>query len=238
MKKKDNLLMVQIKKERLDQHLSEVENLIRGWIPQLSATDPFASYTRGDSWGWQSPYLPDSERDADSNHMLRKHLKGRALWKHHFDWQWRLDRVFKMLAGVREKASKPDRERQPGDESLSKKMAYTEGYLGTALWLAFGISRNRAPNLDYMRGDGGKGVRFGGYVIETSSASETDFKAVREDHRNLGLRLSKLGEMKEMAEEWAVIEELQGKMQRLADKSLKSSDYLYPCTFCKRLWRA
>lgn len=237
-KTKNHDLMLQIKKERLDKHLAQVEKLIGEWVPELSAPDPFASCTRGDSWGWQSRYEPDTEQNSDSNHMLRKHLKSRALWKHHADWQNGLGRVFQMLDSVRRKAGQMHHEASRDRKPASKKREYTESYLGTALWRAFCLARKQAPNIDYTRGDGGKGVKFGGYVIETSSGTEAEFAAIGEEHRGLSRKLSKLSEMKEIAGEWALICELQSRMQALVSKALKSSDYLYPCTFCKRLWKA
>jgi hypothetical protein len=235
---KNDYLMLQVKKERLDKHLADVERLIEGWISQLSATDPFASYTRGDSWGWHSTFVPASEQDADSNQMLRKHLKSRALWKHHFDWRRKLDRVFEMSASVRKEAGQRDPEGRPDKRSTSEKRVHTESYLGTALWQAFCLARGQTQNVDYTRGDDGKGVRFGGYLIETSSGSKTEFATICEEHRSLSRELSRLDEMKAIAKEWALVEELQTKMQALTGKALKSSDYLYHCTFCKRLWRA
>ena len=236
--KKNDDLMLQIKKERLDKHLAEVERLIGEWIPQLCAPDPFASDTHGGSWGWQSRYEPDTEKDSDSNHILRKHLKSRALWKHHADWQGELGLVFQMLDSAQKKAAQMHQEARNDHKPASKKREYTESYLGTALWRAFCLARKQTPNIDYTRGDGGKGVKFGGYVIETSSGTEAEFAAIGEEHRELSRKLSKLNEMKEIAEEWALICELQSRMQMLISKALKSSDYLYPCTFCKRLWKA
>lgn len=234
---KNRQLMLQVKKERLDKHLADVERLVLGWSSELSATSPFAYYTRGDSWGWQSAYVPDSERDPDSNHMIKKHLRSRALWKHHSDWRLKLDRVFEMSASVRKGAGQKEAERPPGKKSTSVKRVHTEGYLGTALWQAFCLARKQTQNVDYTRGDDGKGVRFGGYLIATSSGGKTEFATVCEEHRSLSCELSRLGEMKAIAEEWALVEELQARMQALAGKALKSSDFLYPCMFCRRLWR-
>ena len=141
-------------------------------------------------------------------------------------------------ASVSKKAGQWHPEGRPCRKSTSKRRVHTEGYLGTALWQAFCLARGQTQNVDYTRGDGGKGVKFGGYLIETTSGSETKFAAVCEEHRSLSRELSRLNEMKAIAEEWALVEELQTQMQALAGKALKSSDYLYPCTFCKRLWRA
>ena len=235
----DNSLIMQIKKERLDRHLGEVERLIAEWIPQLSATDPFASYTRGDSWGWPETYRPGLQQDADSNHMLRRHLRSRALWAHHSDWGSRLEGAFELSTNVREKAAHLHHGKGSKGKSGSRAGTHTEGYLGAALWQAFRLARNHPPDTgNYRRGDGGKGVGFGGYLIETSSASEKRFTRIRQEHLSLSYELSGLDEMKAIAEEWALIEKLQSQMQTLASKALKSSDFLYPCRFCKRLWKA
>jgi len=100
------------------------------------------------------------------------------------------------------------------------------------------LTRNHTQEIDYTRGDNGKGVRFGGYLIETSAATEQDFQRICEEHLRLCYELSLLDRMKAAAKEWASVEDLQNKMQALSRKALKSSDFLYPCRFCRHLWRA
>jgi hypothetical protein len=43
--------------------------------------------------------------------------------------------------------------------------------------------------------------------------------------------------MLELAREWQQVLDLQKKMRELAEKAIKSSDILYPCQFCRRLWQ-
>ena len=85
--------VAEIKKERLKKHLNkEVPNLIQEWVKQLNAPEPFA-YMDHDIWGWQSPYRPILKQDPDSNHILRRHLRSRALWRYHTDWEGKLDSI-------------------------------------------------------------------------------------------------------------------------------------------------
>lgn len=231
-------VMLLMKKERLDIHLAEVERLIRQWILELSATDPFAFSSPDDSWGWQSAYTPGLEKDRDSNHMLRRHLKSRALWKHHADWRETLQEVFELVPVIRLKATEMHQQAHIKGRAASKKKHRTEAYLGTALWQAFRLAQNHRPNIDYKRGVDGIGVGFGAFQIETSSATKARFERIHGEHRSLCYELAELDEMKMIAKKWAQVERLRSQMHTLASRALKSSDFLNPCGFCKHLWKA
>ena len=77
----------EIKKEYLKEHLKEVQTLMEDWLSTLKA--PPMMIQKG-VFGWESPYLPTAEQDDDSNHMLRRHLKSRAFWSYHADWELKL----------------------------------------------------------------------------------------------------------------------------------------------------
>ena len=78
---KHSAIAQEIKKQYLVEHLEDIRRLITNWISQLSTPNPFAP--REGVWNWQSGCSPDLEKDQDSNHMLRRHLRSRALWSHH-----------------------------------------------------------------------------------------------------------------------------------------------------------
>ena len=228
---KDAGIMLQIKKERLEKHLDDVEKLVKDWISHLSAPDPFAFDRRSDCWGWRSAYKPPLEQDPDSNHMLRKHLKSRALWRHHADWESRLDRISQLVPLAYGKAN------EKMGEITSGKAQYTENYLGTALWQAFYSACDKSPYWEYRRVDYGVTVSFGGYPIAISSEPE-EYDQIHQEHPRLAEKLATLQQVRGVAEEWGFVMRLQEQMRALAEKALKSSDFLYPCKFCKHLWKA
>ena len=83
----DSKVVVEIKKERLTRHLDQVEELLSQWLGELS--DPELFY-RGVELSPQDIHITTFqtrlERDEEVNHMLRKHLQSRAVWRHHTDW--------------------------------------------------------------------------------------------------------------------------------------------------------
>ena len=74
----------QLMKERLTEHLRFVDSLIKDWAGELSLPMPFNFGET--SWPCRVPYTPRSEGDVDKNHILRHHLRSRALWRNHADW--------------------------------------------------------------------------------------------------------------------------------------------------------
>jgi len=223
--------MLQIKKERLEIHLGDVEKLIKDWISQLWVPDPFSYYRDSDSWGWQSAYKPQLEQDPDSNHVLRKHLKSRALWKHHADWELRINRIWQLVPPTYDKAKGEMGETTTGE----RQCAYH--YLGVAVWQGFNLACDQRPNMWYKLRDQGRGVAFGSYLIEASSGPE-EYEQIRQGHLDLTYKLAKLHEVREVVKEWGSVAKLQEQMRALAGKALKSSDFLYSCKFCRHLWRS
>ncbi len=230
-------MMLQIKKERLDRHLEEVERLIREWIGQLSAPDPFAHYTSGHVWGWQSAYMPPLEQDPDSNHMLRRHLRSRALWIHHSGWERSLARIYELLPSANEEAGRVWKEKifaRRGSTASNEEC--NKNYIGTALWQAFSLALKKRPGISYAHGEGGNGVRLGAYLIDPSARAK-DFGQIKATHYRMSGAISKLPVMREIAREWKQVLESEGRMRTIATRAVRSSDLLYPCRFCKHLWR-
>jgi len=81
------------------------------------------------------------------------------------------------------------------------------------------------------------GVKYGAWVIEESSSPE-EMAGVEEEHWSMIYAIATLDEMKQIATDWQQVLVLQKSMRELVNKALKSSDILYPCRFCKRLWEA
>ncbi len=82
----ESTAVVEIKKERLARHLDQVEGHLAQWLVQIGTPRPFAQEDLNPQNVQISPYQPPLERDTDINHMLRKHLSSRVLWRHHSDW--------------------------------------------------------------------------------------------------------------------------------------------------------
>jgi hypothetical protein len=112
---------------------------------------------------------------------------------------------------------------------------YTEDYLGMAIWQAFRLACGQAPYKWCKPSDQGKGVQYGAWLIESSSSVE-ECDSVCQDHWHLIYTLAQQQEMHNVVEEWKQVLKLQERMQELVGKALKSSDFLYPCWFCKYLW--
>ncbi|NQT73101.1 MAG: hypothetical protein HQ553_10110 [Chloroflexi bacterium] len=221
----------EIKKDRLQKHLREVEKTIEEWIPQLSAPDPFAS--RDGTWGWQTVYQPAIEADTDLNHLIRKHLKSRRLWRLHTEWQYTLNAVWSQLPSLRDYANRHM------SQSSQSAMDYTKDFIGTALWQAFlETRRDRSARLTYHPNDPGSGIKLGGYVLERSASSDTELKEVEKKHRKLIAALADTQEMKQIVDVWQRTLDLQSNMHSLATTLIRSNDYLNPCRFCKKLWQA
>ncbi len=258
-KKKSEATLAQLKMDRLKNHLSEVERVITNWIVELSLPSPFYwSESReasrfetekaampirlsiADSSGFQKEdqrsqralqalYVPPTEQDAVTNHMLRKHLRKRSIWTIHTQWEQRLKRVTELAPAARNKLSQLA-EKYKGHWEIS------EDYEGTALERALGLSAGQERPEPYWQKPGfSRGVWLGNILIEKSARPE-EVEQVGSQHRQLVEEAAQSEEMRLMAIEWVEVLKLQGKMQELASKTLKSSDILYPCQFCRRLW--
>jgi len=223
--------VAEVKRERLKRHLdNEVPELIEEWLRQLNAPDPFSTIkvNYGGFWGWESPYRPALEQNPDSNHMLRKHLRSRALWQYHTKWEGKLNNIFTLVKEIRGKTDKkignpPDRK-------------YTVHYRGTALWQAFRLALGFHPDKWYRPASPSPGLNYGATKIEEMAVSGGQRAVIETEHWGLIYDLASLGEMKELVDQWQEAVELATKMHDLAIKALKESAIFHPCRFCKKLW--
>jgi hypothetical protein len=226
---KKSPIVTEIKKEYLKDHLDQVRKLAEIWIDELNASPPFSQEQRR---GWMSVYLPAVEQNPEDNNMIRKHLRSRTLWRHHTDWEQKLELLFSLINQVRIAADILQAE-QPTDQTRN----YTDDYLGTALWQGFELASGKELKLGYRIPDNGKGVALGAYTIETTAATSKDYDSVVDEHKELIKNISKLGCMINLVFLWRDIMSLQESMKSIANRAVKSNDILYPCRYCKHLWK-
>lgn len=222
----------EIRKEYLKEHLDMVRKLVETWIPRLRAPGPFSP--TGNRFGWESVYSPKEEQDADISHMLRHHLKSRALWRHHADWERRMDDVWSLLSQIRQKASEGHPPPSGGEEQAD--IGYSN-YIGTAMWIAFELALGRKVDKPYKVMDDGKGVAIGAFRITLLNVGLRKISSVEKKHWDVVERLAALDQVKELAKIWREADDIESHMQAIASKILKSNDILYPCRFCRHLWK-
>ena len=251
-KKQSQRILAEVRRDRLYKHLNEVEEVIQEWITDLDAPLPFhwtpseesekfgkpsavplvrpPEYYRLEPWKlWacRSVYVTRAEQDIASNHILHKHLRKRALWTHHTEWQQRLNRIRQLGEPICERATEMENE-------LAKGRQLTENYKAVALLEALELALGHAPEKSYS--PRAQGVPY----TERGIPEKVRFprvNKVREEHRQMISELGQSKEMLELAKEWQQVLNLQEKMKELAQKAIKSSDILYPCQFCRRLWQ-
>lgn len=252
-KQKSGEVIARVKQARLTKHLDEVEQTIRRWITELNAPEPFywseseesesfgrlpttgprgrsveeIRLERWKSWACHSVYVPYSEEDADTKHILRRHLRSRALWRYHAEWERALNRIWQLATPLCERAGKMLAEKSGGKQ-------LTEDYKGLALRDAFAFTLGQQPTKTYSQ-RGTRGVWYDDILIEkTASAEQKD--AISQEHWQMMSELGRSKEMVDLAQEWQKTLALQEKIEGLTKKALKSSDFLNPCQFCRRLW--
>lgn len=217
-----------IKEQKLKKHLEkEVPKLVRAWLKELQPQRPF--YPGG--WS-ESPYRPSIERDEDSNHILRRHLKSRRLWEHYTSWEQYVDKAHALAVEVRTISKQIYEGHQ---KTLQSPRQLTDDYLEIALWRGFDFALNENPQNWYGPGDNSKGVKYGTWVIETSASPE-EVELVAKEHWNLICQLGRLPKMGLLVKEWQRVQESGKRIQALAEKALAEHDIFNPCRFCRRLW--
>ncbi len=228
---KQSEMAKEIKKEYLLNHLDKVHTLITDWLPQINAPDPLLP--DDDKWGWLSVYRPTLERDPDSKHTLKQHLRNRRLWWHHTEWERKLDAVWDLLCQLRETAA------SVYSQSLSsQQMGYKENYVGVALSAAFrSIYTGKPLRIQYQIPGDQHGVACGDFKIDLKATSDEERLSIQKGHRDYAYTIAKIKEMKRLSVLWHDIDVLQNKMLEIAGKRLKSNDVLYPCKFCRHLWK-
>ncbi|GAI23265.1 unnamed protein product, partial [marine sediment metagenome] len=99
----------------------------------------------------------------------------------------------------------------------------------TTNWMGYGVRRalwsgfsNSATNL---------------LAVIEKTANAEQVNGVGEEHWQMISELGESKEMLELAQEWQRVLALQEKMIELVQKAIESSDILYPCQFCRRLWQ-
>ncbi len=228
---KQSAVAKELKKEYLLQHLEEVERLIANWIGQLKVPGPFSPHEEG--LGWEFEYRPPLEADPDSNHILRSHIRSRALWRHHTEWERQLALAWLLVTQFREMSTGQFPLIRDGDT-----VEIWTNYIGTALLAAFeGLRRNRRVRMNYKIPENGLGVAAGDFKIDTGATTEKQRKAIQEKHSDLATSILQQQAMKQLVDCWHEIVALEGRMTQLASKILKSRDILYPCSFCRHLWK-
>ncbi len=229
--KKEPEAVRQIRARWLDEHLKEVERVAGQWLGELTLGNPFYPPDREEDWG--RVYEPPAEGDPEKNHMVRKHLRSRILWTYHTRWH-------QLLPAFTERRK----------ETLEEAKRIAEGkgqyWVLTALWQAWERAKNEPKSEDEeteweLRAISNyqpdslpsPAVMFGRFAIEESGGVER----VRGPHMEMIRRLARLDSLKEALAVWSEIEDLRKKMGEIGRRIVKSRDILYPCQYCRHLWK-
>lgn len=227
---KYSAVAAEIKKEYLKEHLQVIRKLIETWITELSAPAPL--YPCQGKTGWQSVYVPSTEKDPDSNHMIKRHIRSRALWSHHTKWEADLENMWPLINNLRQEARSKQKEL-----STSTQRQYCVEFTDVALWKGFDVANGMQLEDWYKIPDDEQGISYGAYKLELSAATQEERSLIKHEHREYIDHLAKLNDMHQLIESWREVIKLQKQMQAIGSKILKSGDILYSCTFCKHLWR-
>jgi len=172
-----------IKLQRLNKHLEEVEELCEQWRKELLTLAPF--------------YLESLLDTASNNHVLRRHLRSRALWRYHSKMELSRSRMKELGEVLRQKV---------GEEGVSRQTLILE-------------------------------EAFRRICVAGFSPVQTDAdRVVLKENEEAIVKLARLDEMRQLRDEWMEARAMGEKMQGLIRKAVKSSDILYRCQFCRRLW--
>jgi len=227
----ESTAVVEIKKERLARHLNQVERHLAQWLGQIDTPMPFSQVDLNPQNIHIAPYQPPLERDTDINHMLRKHLNSRVLWRRHSDWMLLQER----LAKVGNRLVKLGQVRT---DKLAQEVGIqpTVLFLNSALEDAFaavagGIDRTAQPESDTHGG-----VIYRSNQIETGALPE-DLEKVTRALKQLSNMLRELPEMAVLSGLWTKMKEHEKSMAKIGGDTLKASDIFYPCRFCRKLFK-
>lgn len=215
-----------LKRDRLRVHFAEVEKLASAWAVQLRAEEPFPAV---DSEIWPMSYKPSLEGDRDNNHMLRRHIKSRALWKHHADWQRKLE----LVNGLCEMLAIEAASQMEAVGQSSPDLNFSKMFARTALEVAFVKTMGRSSPRKYEP-KSGHGFNFGGILIERVASADS-IDGVKDVHSRLIDYLAVRPELKEIVGCWNDLKETESRMIRIVEVILKSGDIFYPCRFCRKL---
>lgn len=258
-KKKSEATLAQLKLDRLKNHLNEVEHIVTTWLSELDAPSPFhwseskeaikfetenaempvrmsiaagsglVKVDQGSQGALETRYMLPTEQDPVTNHMLRKHLRKRIIWTYHTQWERTVNLVMELAPVARNMVSRLT-------ETHRGRWETTEDYGGTALEKALELASGQEWEAVYSQKTGfSRGVWLGDILIEKSARPE-EVQQVGDLHRALIEQATQSEEMVALAEKWRDVLRLKDSIQELTIKTLKSSDILYPCQFCRRLW--
>ncbi|MFC1942775.1 hypothetical protein ACFLWU_06135 [Chloroflexota bacterium] len=228
---KESAIARGIKTRYLTEHLKQAEEMIIEWRDELKAPAPFSP--QGGVLGWESAYRPLIEVDPDNNHTLRSHVKSRVLWRHHTDWERGIARIWLLIEKLR--------------EATAKKLPYNKAdypdyvwknYIGTALLAAFEtVYREKPFAVTHKSPQSEPGVLCGDYLIDMKASDKAQRQVLQDQHSNLITTLVKKPDMKELIKDWKIVKEEEERMNLIVTKIIKARDILYPCRFCKHLWK-
>ncbi|MGA2160310.1 MAG: hypothetical protein ABSG90_13995 [Dehalococcoidia bacterium] len=227
-------ITIEIKKGLLLEHIDEVRRISSSWIEEVRAPVPFHVHLDNNvvKSGWGEVYTPTTEKEADNNHIIRHHLKSRALWHHHAEWQLRLKETWTLSETIREMA-----EKERDLITVSRANAMTDAYVPTALWQAFELKLEKKFHKLYREPDNKIGVRLGSYLIEESAQNPDVREKIEAEHCDLIYKTAAYPEMGRLLTLWVKVREIEDKVRYLAGTSVKANDFLYPCRFCRHLWK-
>ena len=186
-----------------------------------------------DNWGWLSIYRPALEETPDSKHVIRQHLRNRTLWKHHAEWERKLEATWDLIIKVRKEANDVYTQL-----SINQSTLHREHYVGVALTAAFNsIYTGKPIKIQYQIPGDQHGVSCGDFKIELEATINEERLAIQKGHTDYTNTITSFGEMKQLIVIWHDIEVLQEQMKIIANKVIKSKDILYSCRFCRHLWK-
>jgi len=227
----ESTAVVEIKKERLARHLNQVERHLAQWLGQIDTPMPFSQVDLNPQNIHISPYQPPLERDTDINHMLRKHLNSRVLWRRHSDWMLLQERLAK--AGNRlVKLGQVRTDKLAQEVGIQPTVLFLNSALEDAFAaVAGGIDRTAQPESDTHGG-----VIYRSNQIETGALPE-DLEKVTRALKQLSNMLRELPEMAVLSGLWTKMKEHEKSMAKIGGDTLKASDIFYPCRFCRKLFK-
>ena len=227
----ESTAVVEIKKERLARHLDQVEGYLAQWLVQIDTPRPFSQVDLNPQNIHIAPYQPPLERDTDINHMLRKHLNSRVLWRRHSDWMLLQERLAK--AGNRlVKLGQVRTDKLAQEVGIQPTVLFLNSALEDAFAaVAGGIDRTAQPESDTHGG-----VIYRSNQIETGALPE-DLEKVTRALKQLSNMLRELPEMAVLSGLWTKMKEHEKSMAKIGGDTLKASDIFYPCRFCRKLFK-
>ena len=219
-------LAKEVLKDRLKQHLHDVEGRIGTWLGELSPPLPF---TPPGYWGLSGPYIPPAEQDLNVLHLLRGHIRSRALWHHHAEWGVSIRRIAETGQAIWLRA---------GELRPSASDAFLRSGLEVAFSGACGVQVPYRLTIDYL----GVHVEIArpntlAVPVIIASSAEIRGRKVEDDLHVFIEELAGLELMAALVAEWENNMSLMRKIQDLGEKILMANEFLNPCRFCRRLWK-